>query len=243
MCTVSFIPLSDQLYCLTSNRDEWNARPTLAPVSEAVGNVMVTYPKDLQAGGTWIAAGDNGRVCCLLNGAFERHERKLPYAISRGKIVLQAFDYEHVDEFFEQVELEEVEPFTLVVIDKTVSGSCNLLEFRWDAEKKHIKKLSPTASYIWSSATLYEPELRLKKEMWFATWLEKQKQIMPEEIFNFHAVANGQDVAKKMVLENNFGLQTVSITQVEIVLNDSFSMTYTDLLKNDKTSVVQRFKG
>ena len=99
MCTVSFIPLGNNEFYLTSNRDEWNLRPTLAPVTEIIAGQEVTFPKDETAGGTWIAAGENGRVCCLLNGAFERHERKLPYGLSRGKVILMAFEYENVADF------------------------------------------------------------------------------------------------------------------------------------------------
>ena len=71
MCTVSFIPVSNEHIILTSNRDERVNRATLPPVAEVVEDTTVFFPKDEEAGGTWFAAGDNGRVCCLLNGAFK----------------------------------------------------------------------------------------------------------------------------------------------------------------------------
>ena len=105
------MPLNRDQFILTSNRDEWIARPTLSPLTEVIGDTKVMFPKDLEAGGTWIAAGDNGRICCLLNGAYVSHERKSSYAKSRGKLALETFEHQDIYDFFNYSNLEEVEPF------------------------------------------------------------------------------------------------------------------------------------
>ena len=239
MCTVSFIPVNKEQFVLTSNRDERNIRPTLSPVTEVIGDTTVFFPKDVKAGGTWIAAGDNGRICCLLNGAFERHEKKPYYAKSRGKILLETFDHQNIYDFFNYSKLDEIEPFTLIVIE--TGDKPKLLEFRWDAFKKHIRELEYHKPYIWASATLYNEKVREQREQWFTGWLKSDDNINRENILKFHSSSHGNDPSNDVMMERVHGLQTVSITQIEIS-SDSFSMQYHDLLKKQTTSLTQGIK-
>ena len=65
MCTVTYIPTRTGVL-LTSNRDERVDRaPALPPATYHSGNQCLTYPKDAQAGGTWIALRD-GRCAAVL---------------------------------------------------------------------------------------------------------------------------------------------------------------------------------
>ena len=90
MCTVTFYPNNNE-YILTSSRDEVKYRPTLPPKRYNINNQEITFPKDEVAGGTWIATNNNTKTVCLLNGAFERHQRKESYSRSRGLILLESF--------------------------------------------------------------------------------------------------------------------------------------------------------
>ncbi len=74
MCTVTFIGSKENEFILTSNRDEKILRETERPSIYRINSREVAFPKDKLAGGTWIAMGGSGVVCCLLNGAFELHE-------------------------------------------------------------------------------------------------------------------------------------------------------------------------
>ena len=66
MCTVTFIPTSSG-FVITSNRDESVARKrALAPIEYEINGCKITFPKDPQAGGTWIAKSDS-KVIVLLN--------------------------------------------------------------------------------------------------------------------------------------------------------------------------------
>lgn len=207
MCSVSFIPKNQHEFILTSNRDEKNARPTSAPVSELIGDTRVFFPKDLNAGGTWIAAGDNSRICFLLNGAFENHERKPFYNKSRGKLLLESFEYEYIQDFFEQSILEEVEPFTLIIIE--MNDEPSLIEFRWDGTKKHIKELQTDQAWFWTSATLYNKEVRDQKKQWFDTWLQHSENIVDKHILKFHSSTHGDNPANDVFMKRENGLQTV----------------------------------
>lgn len=69
MCTVTFVPLVDGGYVLTTNRDESHRRaPAKPPTVRSVGGRSVLAPTDADAGGTWVAADEAGRTVCLLNG-------------------------------------------------------------------------------------------------------------------------------------------------------------------------------
>src|SRR5476651_889801 len=115
MCTVTFLPFKDRLL-ITSTRDETILRATaLPPVPYDFTTGKILFPKDGEAGGTWIATHENGNVMVLLNGAFVRHHHEPPYRKSRGIIFLNIFDSTDPKQSFEQIDLEGIEPFTLVI--------------------------------------------------------------------------------------------------------------------------------
>lgn len=95
MCTVTYC-LNDEKIVLTSNRDERIARPTLLPSVYQVKGKKVLFPKDQEAGGTWIASAENGRLACLLNGADKKHISRGKYTRSRGRILLISFSFESI---------------------------------------------------------------------------------------------------------------------------------------------------
>src|SRR5688572_4604888 len=94
MCTVTFIPGSQGIL-LTSNRDEKIERATAVYPASYVfppGNIM--FPKDADAGGTWMAVHENGNAIVLLNGGIIKHIPTPPYRKSRGLIVLDLISNE-----------------------------------------------------------------------------------------------------------------------------------------------------
>ena len=74
MCTVTFIPTKEK-YFITSNRDEKNIRKQGYCPCRILRSIKrkLIFPKDGDAGGTWIALHENGNAAVLLNGAFEKH--------------------------------------------------------------------------------------------------------------------------------------------------------------------------
>ncbi len=95
MCTVTYLPIGNDQFILTSNRDESPMRKTIAPKKYDEQGIALVYPKDELAGGTWIGLSEKNRLVCLLNGGFEIHERKGPYAMSRGLIVRKILSAEN----------------------------------------------------------------------------------------------------------------------------------------------------
>ena len=67
MCTVTFIPEAGDIY-LTSNRDERPGRaPALFPSRSGSNGGQLLFPKDGEAGGSWIALKRSGDAAVLLS--------------------------------------------------------------------------------------------------------------------------------------------------------------------------------
>ena len=61
MCTVTYLPLGNNEFILTSNRDESPVRKTILPKKYFENGVEILYPKDELAGGTWIGTSNKNR--------------------------------------------------------------------------------------------------------------------------------------------------------------------------------------
>lgn len=229
MCTVTYIPIRGG-FCLTSNRDESVSRETIPPqfYKNFLGSVV--YPKDVQAGGTWIATSDRGLTACLLNGAFEKHERILPYRLSRGKILLNFFNALTISSFLEEVNLEKIEPFTLLMLDHSSKIMSLLYELRWDGKKKHVKKLSPETPHIWSSSTIYSKETREHRKKLFENWLKAYQNFEDKMIYHFHTRHHDLPNSEGIIINRGENLRTVSVSQIRIN-SDSGTFSYEDLMR------------
>lgn len=239
MCTVTYIPKKQEDgFVLTSNRDEKVFRPTVAPRVYESGEKKVGFPKDEKAGGSWIAANNKGRLCCLLNGAFVAHEKKPTYAQSRGNILIEvASTRKSPYQYFAEKNFLEVEPFTIISVEKGESGINHFSEFIWDGAQKHFRLLNPDEPQIWSSVTLYSKQNRDLRQQWFSRFLEQHNgSLSPESILSFHAGKHTDDRSVNLVMERKDGLKTVSITQV-IPENGKFRMDYFDLHNQQNTSL------
>lgn len=233
MCTVTFFPIKEG-FVLTSSRDEQKHRSTIAPQFYNINNNRLFFPKDELAGGSWIASDDKTKTVCLLNGAFQKHQRKSSYRKSRGLIVLDSFSFSTFHDFANEIDLEGIEPFTLLLIDSMFS-QLSFIELRWDEHKKHINKIDVTKPHIWSSATLYDEDVRIKREIWFKQLISSNKNIDRERLYKFHLSKHEDEPTETdIVMKRAHGLQTISISQV-VSKNDKKEFRYHDLITNQKT--------
>ncbi|CAM1367680.1 NRDE family protein [Tenacibaculum xiamenense] len=183
MCTVTFLPLGDNNFILTSNRDENPKRKTIAPKDYVESGVKLTYPKDELAGGTWIGVSEKHRLICLLNGGFKKHKREKSYKMSRGIIVKLLLTTESAVNEINHFSFEGVEPFTIVLVEWL--EELMIYELVWDGEKKHFKKID-NKPHIWSSSTLYDEVMKEERKEWFAQWLNENSVFEKENIIAFH---------------------------------------------------------
>ena len=230
MCTVSFLPLDNNDFILTSNRDETPLRKTISPQFYEENNATLLYPKDAFAGGTWIGASNRKRVICLLNGAFEKHQRKEFYRKSRGIIVTEFLVVDDAISEIHQTNFTDIEPFTLILVD--FKSELKIFELIWDGEKKHFQQLENTPK-IWSSATLYNQEMTSERKVWFADWLQQNKVFSQDNILLFHKDASKGTKETAVKMKRTF-VETVSITSIQ--KNDSIIyMNYIDFLDDTVT--------
>ncbi len=227
MCTVTYVP-HQKGYFLTSNRDEKNTRSqALLPEEYAYGVYRLIFPKDKDAGGTWITLKENGDSLCLLNGAFTNFIDNGLYTVSRGKIVLEIAASSNLVESFNNINLTKTAPFTLVIVYKT-----KLFECRWDGQRKHCKLLDNSKPHIWSSATLYNSIQQEKREKWFEQFLQKNKQPSQNDIIHFHKNTGDGNRENDLVMNRDDQYFTVSISSIAISENE-YTMQYEDLIYND----------
>lgn len=233
MCTVTYIPLGNSDFVLTSSRDIPFARKKAAhPQKTTEDGVDLYYPKDGKAGGTWIGTSSKNRLICLLNGGFEYHTSREKYSKSRGLIVKELLKADDLHIGFQRVDLENVEQFTLTIVDW--HKELELIEFVWDGTKKHVK-LMLQEPHIWSSSTLYDEGVKQLRREWFTTW-QKDHGSSQENMLDFHHNAGVGDKCIDVMMNRGLG-GTVSITSIKKE-NDQLSMHYEDVFTKEK-SVIQ----
>jgi uncharacterized protein with NRDE domain len=225
MCTVTYLPLGNNNFILTSNRDETPLRKTVLPKEYLENGVELTYPKDVLAGGTWIGLSEKKRLVCLLNGGFEIHERKASYKMSRGVLVKKILSEKNAVSFIHTFNFKGIEPFTLILVDWF--ERLKAYEVVWDGETTHFKELSQEPK-IWSSSTLYTEDMKAVRRAWFADWLLENQQFSQDKILEFHQNENLGSKETSPKMKRAF-VETVSITSVKKE-NKKVTMVYENLV-------------
>ncbi len=231
MCTVTFLPLGKSNFILTSNRDEQKERETLFPEEYVEDNISLVFPKDKLAGGTWVGTSSKKRLVCVLNGAYKNHKKKNSYKKSRGLIAKEILKDEDFTSYVENLDLEGIEPFTLVIVDW--KEGLNLYELIWDEQQKWFSKLKNEPK-IWSSSTLYSNEIKELRKKWFKDWVESN-EFSSETILAFHTSEIG-DKAQSILMKRPT-VETVSITSVKKE-GAIVKMNYNDVVHSKSTTLV-----
>jgi uncharacterized protein with NRDE domain len=214
MCTVSFVSFNGKTI-ITSNRDEKVHRPSaIEPRNYRINNKNVFFPKDQKAGGTWYAVNENGTILVLLNGAEEKHELKPSYRKSRGLIVLDLISSDSVLQAWNEIDLDNIEPFTLVLFEKG-----QLHQLRWNEIQKSTLNLDVNQKHIWSSSTLYPKDIREHRAQLFLDYLQNKTDVSANEMHHFHRYTEEDNAQNGLVINRNNELKTLSITQTVIEEN------------------------
>lgn len=216
---------------MTSNRDEKTIRPeALVPRTYVHNGKNIMYPKDAKAGGTWFAVDENGIVLVLLNGGIIKHNPVFPYRKSRGLIALDIIAHYSPKDFWRTIQLENIEPFTLVLYQEK-----KLYELIWDGFQKRITKLDGSQNYIWSSVTLYPDEVRKERSEWFFDFLKDKNEITAADMLEFHRNTYSDDPENGLIINRENTMKTLSVTQTVIEQNKGV-MKYYDLVKTEDFS-------
>lgn len=235
MCTVTFLPLENDGFILTSNRDEQSVREKATPPRKyAVEDQAVFFPKDLRAGGTWIATGVNGYTLCLLNGGHIPHERKPQYRKSRGLVLLDFFKFNQIQRYASDYDFSDIEPFTLVVVN--ARQTLEIHEFIWDGAQALLNPVDRHKPRVWSSVTLYEKEVIDQRREWFYSWLDSHPDPNLDSVIGFHQNGGNGDKTNNLVMNRSNQLLTVSITSI-MKSGDGLFMKYHDLSEKQQYNI------
>jgi len=166
-------------------------------------------PKDEESSGSWIIISDTNQLVCILNGAFIRHERILPYRLSRGIMAKEFFSYHDAEDFIAKFDFNDIEPFTMIIVDRGI-----LYELKWDSTKLHVKQPERTQMHLWASATLYNDELQHKRQQWFKEWRDKTMCMNQGCILSFHKNGGEGNPQSDVVMNYNDIVRTTSITSI-----------------------------
>lgn len=218
-------------FVFTSNRDETTLRAATAPQEYLINNCKLFFPKDPLAGGTWYAANQYGNILVLLNGAEEKHEHKPPYNQSRGQIVLEIISNKNPFSYWQNIGLQKVEPFTIVLFQDN-----RLYQLRWNETHKSELELSVSKPHIWSSSTLYNAENRHLRAKWFLEFLETKQNITADDMLDFHSNTHAENTENGLIIDRNGLLKTLSITQ-SVISKTTINMNYTDLINVQNFSI------
>ena len=228
MCTVSYLPLPGEGFIITSTRDEKSLRkPAMPPEKYNIHDGPVYFPRDTDAGGTWIASSPGGHTLCLLNGGFIIHESSPPYRKSRGLVLLDFYRFNNVVRFRDEYDFSGIEPFTLLICNS--HGNAQDIaypqfdELRWDGEQVHHTPLNPELPAIWSSVTLYSDEVISQRKQWFDKWLAGHPEFTVGSAVDFHKTAGTGNILNDILMNRDNVVKTVSITSI---LRDPLSHKY-----------------
>lgn len=228
MCTVSFVA-SNGKTIITSNRDEKVIRPSaIEPKNYLINNKNIIFPKDPKAGGTWFAVDDLGTTLVLLNGANEKHTVKSSYRKSRGLIVLEMISSFSPKDFWQEIDLENIEPFTLVLFQNKA-----LYQLQWNGITKNTKSLDTKKNHVWSSVTLYPKEIRENRADWFHSFLDANSIISETEMLHFHRYTEEENQENGLVINRKEELKTLSITQSVTEMNKVAILHYDLIASKD----------
>ena len=222
MCTVTIIPIDENDFVLTSNRDEAPDRTSLIPDFYTIEDTKLLFPKD-KKGGTWIGISEKNRVVCVLNGGFVKHQRQASYRKSRGIVANDFMVSNNIVSTIEGYNFDDIEPFTIVIADW--NSSLKFYELVWDGKYQHFVEL-PFDSRIWSSCTLYTDGMQRERQQWFENF-EAVYDLNADSLLDFHKKTDVENMDYGVIMDRGF-VKTTSITQVEKQGN-AISMRYENL--------------
>lgn len=220
MCTISVISTRGG-YRLVHNRDERRTRaPGEPPTVRTVGGLRVVSPRDAAAGGTWIAAREDGLTLAIMN---VNPDDAVPRGVrSRGLIVRDLADSGEADpaDLVEALDLGQYSPFRLIVASRE-HGSVRSWTWRGQGV---LESASVGPPACWATSGLGDSVVRARLPLF-------------EEMVVAAPVAAAQDAFHRFtwpgrgpesVLMTRSDARTVSITTVEAGAV-SVRMTYAEI--------------
>ncbi len=185
MCTVALILLPDGTLLGGMNRDERPIRQRgIAPTLHQHSGVTALWPTDTDAGGTWMAATDQGLLFFLLNH-YQAAARWQPTApLSRGSLIpslIAARDLDQVDARLRSspgAVIDRLRPFVLVAAHAVAhrpDHGATIAAQTWCWDGVNLVGESASSPWLWTSSGV-DPEAAHVARL--AAWLPPRAGIL-----------------------------------------------------------------
>lgn len=231
MCTTVLQSVRDGHLILACNRDEQVTRQIAEPprVHEFERGVGAIFPRDRDAGGSWVGVNTSGIAVSLLNNyaADIRPPPREPR--SRGVLVPRMLQMQTMAEVVDDMEslrggLTHFRPFWLIVASIPADSAVSLTRFTWDGERLEAEPMALPMAQISSGFehVLVEKSRRAQVERLLHAphaWTSGQV----DTVFGGHLPSRGAT----SVCMHRDDASTVSHTRIEIS-NDEVSLAYYD---------------
>lgn len=211
MCFLSICRIFDEIV-ITHNRDESINRPwSQEPSKHKIGNKRVTAPIDPISGGTWIGTTEN-ETLAILNGAYEKHEKKPSYAKSRGTLIMDYFSSDLIfEDYIYGLNMPDYEPFTLLKVNHV---DFIVTEVVWDGEVLDLNNTDiKNIPLVYSSSTLYDSQTKKDRKTYFQNWFDLTKDA--DSIFDLHS-KEGINFSENFRVQISEEIKTISTIQIHI---------------------------
>ncbi|MEQ1819325.1 MAG: NRDE family protein [Terricaulis sp.] len=215
MCTLTIWRESDH-FTVTMNRDDAQARQESPPEVRRGAQGDFISPRDVQAGGSWIAANDRGLIACLLN----RYDPAPPGRTSRGDIVLRAMGLPNAPAAALALSPAsgDYSPFTCLLLDREHS-----VRVDWDGAHFSRETLTLKPREMLTSSSWQEHDIRAQRSGAFAT-LSARPGRPSDTIDAFHCYTEIDGDMWTPMMQRPAS-HTKSITRVRVSL-DTIEMSY-----------------
>ena len=170
-------------------------------------------------------------VIIQLNGGKTKHIAKEKYRLSRGVIVLELMASNAIVSTWKTIDLTDIEPFTLLVLENKQP-----FQLQWSGEEKSIIELDVNQTYIWSSSTLYSPDIQKQRAEWFEQYMNEIKEISAEKMKIFHKNTEPKDAKNGLIINRDNLYKTLSVTQV-VISGNSILVNHSDLIQDEEYSI------
>ncbi len=236
MCTITYLPDSENArhFVITSNRDESIRRAAEKPKIYHELDTQLYYPRDKQAGGTWIGISKGKRFMSLMNGAFQKYDISKTYAKSRGVVLKDLLSATEILTFIEAYDFRAVAPFFSLLF--SWESGVQIYEIVWDGERIYLDQRDERNPAIWSSRMSYSSEQHKKKEQQFQRLLKENERWNAASLWGFHhEEGKGEEEG---VLINRGAFRTTYISQFEHAPNTLDQFKFEDLLSGEQSQEV-----
>lgn len=223
MCTVTWLPTRDG-YELRMNRDELRTRAVaLPPAIHERDGVRYVAPRDVDGGGTWIAANEAGVSVCLLNGP-DAGDGPLPGRVSRGLLVERlagSTSVVDVRSHLSGARLRDFAPFTLLALEPLWAA----FVAHWNGRSLVVDSAATASEPLTSSSVDRDAVVAFRTAI-FREVVRSARGLRSGALEEFHR-GHGPERGHRSVCMHRPDASTVSYTRVTVT-GDAVCVHYED---------------